>query len=140
MSYLENIFELELKQNGILVEPFDTKNYNGSHYCYSQFRLFALIVGKEKGMQKRLKDLGLNDFKFDFAFPSHKLLIELHGGTNAYGKHRGRHIRPSGFESDRKKMNDAVMNGWRVLEFTTDMIKNKIAIEQTIKYLDFYPQ
>ena len=61
MSYLEKIFESELKQNCIIAEPFDIKNYDSSYYCYSEFRLFALIVGKDKGMQKRLKDLGLND-------------------------------------------------------------------------------
>ena len=132
MSYLEKIFESELKQNCIIAEPFDIKNYDSSYYCYSEFRLFALIVGKDKGMQKRLKDLGLNDFRFDFAFPSHKLLIELHGGT----KSNGRHVRCNGFENDRKKMNDAVMAGWLVLEFTETMVKNKVAIDTTLRFLN----
>ncbi len=48
-------------------------------------------------------------WRFDFAFPSVKLAIEVDG--------RGRHQRPAGVIADCEKGNEAVLLGWRVLHF-----------------------
>jgi hypothetical protein len=59
-------------------------------------------------------------WRLDFAWPQIWLGVEIHGGTWA----RGRHTRGAGFAEDRRKMNAATLMGWRVLEFTGEMIRN----------------
>lgn len=63
-------------------------------------------------------------WRFDFAWPEHKLAVEVHGGTWT----NGRHTRGAGFANDREKVNTATLMGWRVLEFTGDMVKKGYAL------------
>ena len=49
-------------------------------------------------------------WRFDFAWPEHKVALEVEGGAFAYG----RHTRPSGFKKDMEKYNQACLYGWRV--------------------------
>jgi very-short-patch-repair endonuclease len=69
-------------------------------------------------------------FRFDRAWPSIKLAVELEGGIWI----RGRHTRPAGYEADCEKYNLAVCNGWRVLRFTGKMLKDGRA-ERTMQWL-----
>ena len=63
-------------------------------------------------------------WRFDFAFPEHKIAVEVEGGTWTNGAHsRGKH-----FEGDCEKYNEAVLLGWRVLRFTTDMVSDGRAL------------
>jgi len=57
-------------------------------------------------------------FRFDFCWPGLKTAIELNGGVWT----RGRHLRGQGYINDLKKLNLAVKLGWRVLQYTPDMI------------------
>lgn len=52
-------------------------------------------------------------WRFDFAFPHHKIAIELEGGIWT----GGRHTRGKGFESDCEKYNEAAKAGWLVLRY-----------------------
>jgi very-short-patch-repair endonuclease len=64
---------------------------------------------------------------FDFAWPAHKLALEIDGATRlarwnpklkrcvAVGRHAG--------EKDYWKLNAAILLGWRVLRFTTEMVQ-----------------
>lgn len=61
-------------------------------------------------------------WRFDLAFPDHRVAIEVHGGVWT----RGRHNRPQGFINDRQKMNAAALLGWLVLEYTTDDLKGRM--------------
>jgi very-short-patch-repair endonuclease len=70
-------------------------------------------------------------WRFDFAWPDRRLLVEVHGGTWA----RGRHTRGAGFERDREKMNAATLAGWRVLEFTGDMVDDGRAVADITEVL-----
>lgn len=58
------------------------------------------------------------DWRFDFASKDRMLAIEVDGGT-ASG---GRHVRPAGYREDCRKLNAAVLQGWRVLRFTSDQV------------------
>ena len=64
-------------------------------------------------------------FRFDFAWPSHKIAVEIEGGTYA----GGRHVTGPGFAKDCEKYNLATLNGWSVYRFTTQMVKDGFAID-----------
>ena len=53
-------------------------------------------------------------WRFDFAWPDRMLAVEIDGGTYS----GGRHTRGSGFAEDCRKLNAAVLLGWRVLRLT----------------------
>lgn len=55
----------------------------------------------------------------DFAIPNKSVLIEYEGGTWS----GGRHIRALGYKNDCEKYNAAQICGWRVLRYTSDIIK-----------------
>ena len=80
--------------------------------------------GTGKGVRARLKRAGLKDWRFDFADVERKIAIECDGGTWA----RGRHTRGAGFAGDARKRNAATSMGWRVYNFTSDMIYSDEAI------------
>lgn len=54
-------------------------------------------------------------WRFDLAYPDLKIAVELEGGIWTMG----RHTRGSGFVKDTEKYNQAVLDGWRVLRYTT---------------------
>lgn len=71
-------------------------------------------------------------FRADFAFPDHKLLVEIEGGVWS----KGSHGRGSGIVRDMEKANLAVQLGWRLLRFTGDQVRSGEAatmIEQELR-------
>ena len=67
-------------------------------------------------------------WRFDLAWPSQQIAVEVEGGTWT----KGRHTRGSGFAADCEKYNQAALLGWIVLRFTSDMITSGEAL-QTIE-------
>ena len=61
----------------------------------------------------------------DFAWPEHKLAVEIEGGTWS----GGRHVRGAGYANDCRKYNLAVLHGWRVLRFTSEMVRDGEALD-----------
>lgn len=53
--------------------------------------------------------------RFDFAFPKHKVAVEIEGGNFV----RGRHARGAGRMKDQEKHNRATRQGWRVFYYST---------------------
>lgn len=49
-------------------------------------------------------------WRFDFAFPLHKIAIEVEGGLH----NGGRHVTGTGYEADLDKYNSAVESGWQL--------------------------
>lgn len=70
-------------------------------------------------------------WRFDFAWPSLKLAVEIQGGTWI----RGRHARGSGIQQDAEKLNAAQRAGWCVLLFTGADVESGRAIEETMAEL-----
>ena len=64
-------------------------------------------------------------WRFDFAWPLFKIAAEVDGGIYS----RGRHVRGRGFEGDAEKRNAAVMDGWRVLHFSSRHVKSGQAVQ-----------
>ncbi len=53
-------------------------------------------------------------FRFDWAWPDHKVALECDGGVWT----QGRHTRGTGFLRDAEKFNIAAVMGWRILRTT----------------------
>lgn len=83
-----------------------------------EYRWAAEHVKLGRGVRERLKGAGLQDWRFDFAWPELMVAMEVDGGTWS----RGRHVRGKGFEGDCRKCNEAQLRGWCVLRVTTDMV------------------
>lgn len=56
-------------------------------------------------------------WRFDFAFPSAKLAVEIDGRARGNPNTPGRHQTVDGVRKDCEKNNEAVRLGWRVLRF-----------------------
>ncbi len=67
-------------------------------------------------------------WRFDLAWPGLQLAVEVEGGTWV----AGRHTRGDGYRKDCEKYNAAVLLGFRVLRFTTEMVESGEAAK-TIK-------
>lgn len=63
-------------------------------------------------------------WRFDLAYPTQQVAIEIHGGIHT----QGRHTRGKGFETDREKMNEAQIMGWIVLEVTEAQVESGQAL------------
>ena len=55
-------------------------------------------------------------WRFDYAFPTLQVAVEVDGGVWT----GGRHINPAGYINDMEKLNTAASMGWLVLRITTD--------------------
>ena len=87
-------------------------------YCFAR-----VLVGDaphppaRRGIRKRLERAGLHDWRFDFAWPSVRVAVEVDGGQ--WVAHGGRHNR----DGDREKLNAAARHGWRVLRYSGSMLQ-----------------
>ncbi|GIW81475.1 MAG: hypothetical protein KatS3mg105_3282 [Gemmatales bacterium] len=59
-------------------------------------------------------------WRFDYAWPDHKVALEVEGGAWV----RGRHVRGKGFVKDIEKYNEAAILGWRVVRCTPVQLKD----------------
>lgn len=108
----------------------------------SQLEEAFFSLWKEKGLpesdivpQYRLVQERL--WKYDFAFPSQKLLIEIQGMGR--GGSRGGHQTAQGMRNDCDKHNTAVLLGWRILTFSSANTNVEEWVYQTCQAL-CYPQ
>ena len=70
-------------------------------------------------------------FRWDFAWPDKRVLVEINGGTYA---HMG-HSTGSGIARDYEKSNLAVLAGWRTFVFDRRMVEAGTALDVTAKAL-----
>lgn len=103
-----------------------------------EYRFGRVAVGDaphppaKPGVRKRLRDSGLRDWRFDFAWPEHHLAVEVEGGTWT----RGRHNRGSGFAEDCEKYNAAAELGWTVLRYPGQSVLDGSAVTQIERLLN----
>lgn len=64
-------------------------------------------------------------WRFDFAWTSRRLAVEIEGGIWGFGRHQ----RAQGFSGDCEKYNAAALAGWTVLRFTTAMVQSGVALQ-----------
>lgn len=71
-------------------------------------------------------------FRFDMAWLEQRVLVECQGGIYSY---LPSHTSASGIRRDAEKLNLAMLNGWKVYHFTSDMIKSGEAVQLIEKEL-----
>lgn len=86
---------------------------------------FQIKAAKLPIPEREYKFHPVRKWRSDFAWPDRLLLVEVEGGTWS----GGRHTRGQGFANDCLKYNQAVIDGWRLLRFTSDQIKSGDALK-----------
>lgn len=61
-------------------------------------------------------------WRFDYAWPEHRVALEVEGGIYS----GGRHVRGRGYENDMEKYNAAALAGWKVLRYTPKRVMDAI--------------
>lgn len=74
-------------------------------------------------------------FRWDMAFRESLILVEIQGGTWA----KGGHSTGLGITRDAEKANLATLNGWRLLFFTTEMVRDGRALKTIQQALETFP-
>ena len=70
-------------------------------------------------------------WRFDAAFPSEHVAVEIEGGVWRYGRHN----RASGFLKDLEKYNEAAMLGWRIIRTPWEWIEDGSIVPVIIEAL-----
>jgi very-short-patch-repair endonuclease len=100
----------------------------------SELEATLLLHIRAHGLPEPVRELCFHPprkWRFDLAFPEHRIAVEVDGGTFGYG----RHVRPAGYEKDCEKLNQAALDGWTVLRFTRDMVLDGRARDVLIQAL-----
>jgi very-short-patch-repair endonuclease len=79
-----------------------------------------ILAGHGVKFEREYRFNSARKWRFDFCIVDYKIAIEVEGGSWV----GGRHNRPIGFSKDCLKYNSATILGWRVLRYTSDIIKN----------------
>lgn len=66
-------------------------------------------------------------WRFDYAWPRHRVALEVEGGVWVYGRHN----RAAGFVRDMEKYNEAAARGWRVVR----CLPRDICTEKTLNLI-----
>jgi very-short-patch-repair endonuclease len=70
-------------------------------------------------------------YRCDFAWPNHKLIVEIEGQI----WNNGRHTRGSGFLKDCQKYNEAELMGYHVLRYPPELVEDMTALKQIIEFI-----
>ncbi|MCP4342087.1 MAG: hypothetical protein GY799_25195 [Desulfobulbaceae bacterium] len=84
----------------------------------TEYRFAAIHVALGYGLRKRLALAGLNDWRFDMAWPNMKFAVEIEGGAWVHG----RHTRGKGFEDDLVKYHHGKRLGWDIYRCSGKLI------------------
>ncbi len=94
-----------------------------------EFLYHIKSYGLDKGMVREYKFHPDRRWRFDFAWPSVLVAVEVEGGVWS----GGRHGRGSGFIGDCEKYGEAAVLGWRVLRVAGPMVENGTGLDLLIR-------
>lgn len=103
---------------------------------YQELNKYLLSIDKDTMSKLNGKEIIYNRimetkrlFRADFFLPNLKILVEVNGGQYSSGRHtRG----GKGYETDLMKLNIAQFNGFKVYQFTYQMLE-RLEYKQFIK-------
>lgn len=72
-------------------------------------------------------------FRFDYAWPSERIALEVNGGRFVGGRHNS----AEGSHKDMEKMNEAACLGWRVLYITPRSVGTLVPIALVKRAMEF---
>ena len=78
-----------------------------------------ILAGHGVKLEREYRFNSARRFRADFAIIEHRILLEFEGAIFA----AGRHVRGRGYSNDCEKYNSATCLGWRVLRYTSDMLR-----------------
>lgn len=82
---------------------------------------------KQEGIPTPAKEVRFHPvrkWRFDLGWASQKVALEIDGAVYT----NGRHTRGKGYENDCEKLNEAILQGWRVFRYSTGQIKKGVHI------------
>lgn len=88
---------------------------DGEEMLAGDIRIFGMPAP-----ERNLKIVPGHGWRFDFVWSSEKLAIEVQG---AIWKPQGHHTFGERYEGDLRKYNAAQELGWKVMQFSTEMVK-----------------
>ena len=95
--------------------------------CLSTLRLLTACENRKLPMpEQEWRFHHERRWRFDFAWPGHKVAVECEGGAWS----GGRHTRGKGFIGDLEKYNAAAADGWTVLRYTPQALGRDGCMEQ----------
>jgi very-short-patch-repair endonuclease len=98
---------------------------------------------------RRKKTKAAPAWRWDFAWPDHRVAVEIEGlvvyrdKATGHMQTRGRHTTPQGFNDDCEKYAWGAVLGWRVMRFTPVQVKRGFAIDMVVRMfaaLEVLPQ
>lgn len=91
---------------------------------------FALSVTKCPPFERQYRYAPGRRLRADFAWPDHRLLVEVQGGIFRGGSKggRGAHGSITGILADIDRLNTATLAGYRLLRVTPDMVSSGAAL------------
>jgi very-short-patch-repair endonuclease len=100
-------------------------------------RVWECVRGLEDRPVMQLRfALPERQFRFDFAFPARRVAVELEGGIFLRNRNKG-HASPKELLASMEKNNAAMLQGWRVLRYSTiDLKKRPVqVVEEVVELL-----
>ncbi len=100
-------------------KPQKTPARSGNNNRAPEFAFAMRLFGDDamRQYQPEYRFHATRRWQFDFAWPQHRLAVEIDGGQ--YLKNGGRHNQ----DSDREKINEAIACGWSVLRFSPQQVE-----------------
>ena len=100
-------------------KPQKTPARSGNNNRAPEFAFAMRLFGDDamRQYQAEYRFHATRRWQFDFAWPQHRLAVEIDGGQ--YLKNGGRHNQ----DNDREKINEAIACGWSVLRFSTQQVE-----------------
>jgi very-short-patch-repair endonuclease len=78
-----------------------------------------ILAGHGVNLEREYRFNSARKWRADWCIIEHKILIEFEGAVFA----GGRHVRGRGYSNDCEKYNSATCLGYRVLRYTSDMLR-----------------
>jgi very-short-patch-repair endonuclease len=99
-------------------------------------RAWEMVFGlNDRPMAQLRFALPDRQFRFDYAWPSRRVAVELEGGIFMRNRNKG-HASPKELLASIEKNNAAMMRGWRVLRYSTvDLRKRPVQVVEEVAEL-----